>query len=116
MIKIINESYSIDKFEASIPHNMRFKEFDYLSTNNDDNEDLLYWICQEEFSKEDFIKFITEASKLDVDKVAVTTRDFSSYDYDIDNKRGVLAKADLINKKFNYTNYDNTCKKMGWRK
>lgn len=73
-------------FEKYIPHNMRYKEYDFIKDNG---QDILYWITQDTFDDSDIEDFQYALSdETDFDGALVILRDDSSYSYDKDKNSG----------------------------
>lgn len=104
-----SDGFSGTSFEKNIPHGMRFKEYDFV-----DNGETLYWVTQEPFSKEQLNQFAEAFYKTGIPHAAVTVRDFSTYDYDDDNKRNVLAYIDATANKVDADGYWNEIVSNGW--
>lgn len=82
---LLESYFSGNEFEKTIPHRMRFKEYDSV------DEDTLYWVTQDAFGLSDLKIFANALTKTPYSKAYVTIRDFSSYDFQEDLDRGVLA-------------------------
>lgn len=84
---ILKESGEFDavEFEKSIPHSMRWKEYDYVGDNG------LYWVTQEPFSLEELNQFAEAFKNTEFNKAYVTVRDLSHYDFQRDFDNDVLA-------------------------
>ena len=77
---------------------MRFKKYVVLPDGT------LYWICQGFFDESDLKTFKDALATTNLTKAFVTSRDVSTYDYDMDEKYEVGATIDLEN---NFTDYEN---------
>ena len=91
--KSIKESFGLPgkrydfgvEFEKFIPHNMRYKEYDFIKEGD---KNVLYWITQETFSDDDLDKFEDAlANQTDFDSAYVVLRDDSTYIYHKDKER-----------------------------
>lgn len=75
-------------FEKEIPHNMRFKEFDYNNPGG-----VLRWVTEEPFSDDDINQFKNAMSKYKISKAHVVTRDDHTGDW---NKNLTDSKGHVI--------------------
>lgn len=84
---VLKESGEFDavEFEKSIPHSMRWKEYDYVGDNG------LYWVTQEPFSLEELNQFAEAFKNTEFSKAYVTVRNLSHYDFQRDFDNDVLA-------------------------
>ena len=105
----ISKAFSGMDFEQLIPHEMRFKEYDFV----DDNQSL-YWITQQPFSLKDLEAFKDVFKNTRFKKAYVTVRDFSTYNKDKDMRNGVLAIIDNETGTVDAEDYINEVKKNGW--
>jgi hypothetical protein len=100
--------YSMPKaqaFENAIPHEMRFKMYDWVNDGKD-----LYWITQEFFTEHDLAEFAKHLDIMGCDTAYVTVRDLSQYDYDIDTFNDMLAVAHSDGS-YDIENYKSACKR-----
>lgn len=108
-LKEDDEIFSGVSFEKNVPHGMRFKEYDFV-----DNGETLYWVTQEPFSKEQLNQFADAFYKTGIPHAAVTVRDFSSYNYEDDKSRNVLAYIDATENKVDSDGYWQEVINNGW--
>lgn len=90
--------FDADEFEQEIPHNMRWKHKEEL------DDDYIYWVTQEPFTKEDLQKFVDKLKPYHKGAY-VTVRDLSSYDVDSDHDEGVLVHVDKDGKITHFDDY-----------
>ena len=109
-LKESNEPFSGVEFEKNVPHEMRFKEYDIVNTND------LYWVTQQPFSLNQLNQFAEAFKNTKFSKAYVTVRDFSTYDFERDNARNVFAIIDKYNDIIDPTGYVEAVKKEGWEK
>ena len=96
--------------ENNIPHKMRWKVYETY-------RNILYWVTQEPFTKDDLKQFIEEFKNTNFDDCILTTRDFSCYDMicDIQNKSIIRISKDYENTTtYDDTDYKNLMNEMGW--
>ena len=90
--KLSESDFGID-FEKNIPHRMRFKHYDFVSTYDDygrEKGQSLYWVTQEPFDDLDLEQFRDAFVDTGYSDAYVTVRDLSSYDFNSDKDEGVL--------------------------
>ena len=98
------------EFEKNIPHEMRFKEYNFVNIND------LYWVTQQPFSLNQLNQFAEAFKNTKFSKAYVTVRDFSTYDFENDLSRNVFAIIDKYNDIIDPTGYVEAVKKEGWEK
>lgn len=96
------------EFEKILPHEMRFKDYDFIN-----NENALYWVTQEPFSKSHLESFANALTNTPYTKAYVTVRDFSKYDFKEDLDNNVLAVVNT-NGDIAADNYLTKAKERGW--
>lgn len=101
----ITESFNSNDFESKIPTNMRWKQY-----NDMGNE--LYWVTQQQFNEKDCEQFQKALKDTQFNKAYVTTRDFSTYQFDDDKDHNVFAI--ITPDEIDMTDYIKTCKEAGW--
>ena len=103
-------------FETKIPNRMRFKQWDII-INDIDEEHNLYWVTQQFFGKDEVEQFAKAFKELPFDKAYVTVRDLSTYQFNEDEKNKVFV---IINnhgraaERINSYNYENKIKEIGY--
>ena len=98
------------EFEKNVPHEMRFKEYNFVNIND------LYWVTQQPFSLNQLNQFAEAFKNTKFSKAYVTVRDFSTYDFENDLSRNVFAIIDKYNDIIDPTGYVEAVKKEGWEK
>ena len=98
------------EFEKNVPHEMRFKEYNFVNIND------LYWVTQQPFSLNQLNQFAEAFKNTKFSKAYVTVRDFSTYDFENDLSRNVFAIIDKYNDIIDPTGYVEAIKKEGWEK
>lgn len=84
----LNESeieFSGVAFEKSLPHEMRFKNWDEA-----DDGSSLYWVTQQHYTEDQLREFAEALKNTEFRKAYVTVRDNSTYEWADDNQHGVL--------------------------
>lgn len=95
------------EFEKLIPYEMRFKEYNIIEDTLD-----LFWVTQQPFTIDDLKEFWEEFINTGLNTAYVTVRDFSTYEWNADMNRKVLA---VVTKEgFNATDYMKKCQEAGW--
>ena len=109
-IKESDGPFSGVEFEKNVPHEMRFKEYNFVNIND------LYWVTQQPFSLNQLNQFAEAFKNTKFSKAYVTVRDFSTYDFENDLSRNVFAIIDKYNDIIDPTGYVEAVKKEGWEK
>lgn len=96
------------EFEKSIPHNMRFKDYEVLENSYD-----LFWVTQAPFDMNDLKQFQKALiNDTPFAKAYVTVRDFSTYDPNEVNTKNIFAIVTFD--KIDATGYMKACEEEGW--
>ena len=103
-----NNIFSGVEFEKSIPHNMRFKDYEVLENPKD-----LFWVTQAPFDMNDLKQFQKALiNNTPFAKAYVTVRDFSVYDPNEVNTKDIFAIVTA--NKIDATGYMKACEEEGW--
>ena len=103
-----NTIFSGVEFEKSIPHNMRFKDYEILENPYD-----LFWVTQEPFDMNDLKQFQKALiNNTPFAKAYVTVRDFSVYDPNEIYTKDIFAIVTA--NKIDATGYMKACEEEGW--
>lgn len=112
----LNESnFGLD-FEKNIPHDMRFKHYDFVSVTDDfgrEKGESLYWVTQEPFDDLDLEHFRDAFVDTPYSDAYVTVRDLSSYDLNSDKDEGVLVHI-TKDGKIDSNSYMKIANENGW--
>lgn len=96
------------EFEKSIPHNMRFKDYEVLENPKD-----LFWVTQQTFDMNDLKQFQKALiNDTPFAKAYVTVRDFSTYNPNEVNTKNIFAIVTFD--KIDATGYMKACEEEGW--
>ena len=96
------------EFEKSIPHNMRFKDYEVLENSYD-----LFWVTQAPFDMNDLKQFQKALiNDTPFAKAYVTVRDFSTYNPNEVNTKNIFAIVTFD--KIDATGYMKACEEEGW--
>lgn len=103
----VKRTFDSNDLEKHIPYHMRFKSCEIL-----EDEKALYWVTQCFFTANDLKTFQEAISNYtDIDKAYVTVRDFSSYEFEDDKARNVLAI--ITRDSIDYSGYLDEVKQRG---
>lgn len=103
-----NNLFSGVEFEKSIPHNMRFKDYEVLENPYD-----LFWVTQAPFDMNDLKQFQKALiNNTPFAKAYVTVRDFSAYDPNEVYTKDIFAIVTA--NKIDATGYMKACEEEGW--